>query len=671
LYVAGAWLLVQVVTQILPLFEVPAWSLRWVVIACVIGFPFWIAFAWFFAWTPQGFRREDDVERDPDLVHSTGRRLDFAIIGVLLIAVVLLASGYFVKPHSPGEAENSVTPAKSIAVLPFENLSNDTNNAYFVAGMQDLILTKLAGIGSLKVISRTSTEKYKSRPENLKKVAAELGVATILEGSVQRQGDMVLVNVQLIDARSDTHLWAQSYTRTLDNVFGVEGEVAGQIATALSATLSPAQSAQLASVPTTNRAAYDAFLQAEYAYNQTYAGTGNAGFKTAIALYRQAVTKDPDFALAFARLSHAESYLAYLGGAGEDIAQLKQKARLDAERALVLQPNLALARLAVGYCDYYGNRDYEAALKTFTAVLAELPNDADALLAQAAVQRRSGRIDASIDSLSRAVTLDPRNFQLSYELGNTYMMLGRYAQAEQAYQRALALQPDSVSARSQYASAITFGSGDIPRALAQLQGEDSGLQAARVTLLTYQRKFDAAIAQLQAIPDNSDNFAPGNSRELNLGLLYWQAGDKTRAGELFGKALTLDRPQIGQTQGIAQIAVLTTVATEEIGSGQIEAGLATTAKAEALLDHSRDALRNPNQMLFCAMAYAMADRADRAIPLLTKVLATAGSGLHYSPVLLWLDPAWDPIRHDAGFQALMQQYVKFKPVVTYDHAPAH
>ncbi|MGH8403542.1 MAG: hypothetical protein ACRESO_09100, partial [Gammaproteobacteria bacterium] len=229
-----------------------------------------------------------------------------AIVTSVVIAAVVVSGIYAFRIgelHAQRLADMSATPAKSIAVLPFENLSADKNNDYFVAGMQDLILTKLADIGDLKVISRTSTMLYKSHPEDLKSVGRQLGVATLLEGSVQKAGNQVLINVQLIDARTDSHIWAQSYTRTLDNVFGVEGEVAEQIATALNAKLSPAETATLAAVPTQNRAAYDLFLRAEYQANKGLVNYDTASWKAAIPLYRQAVGQDPNFALAWARLS--------------------------------------------------------------------------------------------------------------------------------------------------------------------------------------------------------------------------------------------------------------------------------------------------------------------------------------------------------------------------------
>ena len=358
-------------------------------------------------------------------------------------------------------ASNASIPAKSIAVLPFENLSSDKDNAYFADGMQDLILTKLADIGDLKVISRTSTLKYKSRPENLKQVAAELGVATLLEGSVQKAGDQVLINVQLIDARSDAHLWASTYQRTLDNIFGVESEVAGKIADALKARLSPTDTARLASDLSHDSTANDLFFKAEYQFRQAEINFGTASVKAAIPLYRQAIAQAPDFALAYARLSYAESILAWWGGGGMDVKSLIAAARRDAEQAFKLAPTLAAAQLALGYSDMYGRNDYAGALKTFVAAVTLKPNDADALAARGWAERRLGRFKAAIDSLQKASTLDPRNATQAFHLGLTWMMINRYPEAERALRRALILDPHSLISKVYLSSAYLLANGDM------------------------------------------------------------------------------------------------------------------------------------------------------------------------------------------------------------------
>ena len=265
-YGVVAWFLTQLTTQVFPFFEIPNSAVRFVVIALVVGFPIAMLLSWLYELTPEGIVRTEDLDpvQARSVQRASGRILDFIIIGVLLLVIAMLIVGQRPFYRQTGESISQ----KSIAVLPFENLSEEKANAYFADGIQDEILTKLAGIGDLKVISRSSTAKYKSKPEDLKTVARELGVATVLEGSVQRAGDRVRVNVQLLDARIDTHLWAKSYDRDLKDVFTVESEVAQEIADTLRAKLSPSQSDALAAAPTRDTEAYDLFLKGEYEEHQ-------------------------------------------------------------------------------------------------------------------------------------------------------------------------------------------------------------------------------------------------------------------------------------------------------------------------------------------------------------------------------------------------------------------
>ena len=672
-YAVAGWLLVQVATQVFPFFSIPDWAVRLVVILIAIGFPVAVVFAWIFELTPEGIRRtapsDSPGARAPQAHHSVGQKLNVIIVAMLVLAVGLLGWRlYAVRHMSPiakplaavaatEPAATQSVPAKSIAVLPFENLSNDKDNAYFVAGMQDLILTKLADIGDLKVISRTSTQKYKSHPGNLKLVGTELGVATILEGSVQKAGDQVLINVQLIDTRTDSHIWAQSYQRTLDNIFGVEGDVAQQIAAALKTKLSGTETAILVAVPTHNQAAMDLFLRAEFLANKGATNYDSASYKVAIPLYQQAIQHDAGFALAYARLSYAESELAWFGGGGMDVKQLRAQARADAEQALKLAPNASASQLALGYSDYYGRGDYASALKAFAAALALKPNDSDALAAQGYVQRRQGRFGDAIASLQKAFALDPRNSSLAFELGTSRMMAGGYPEAKTWFQRALAIDPDNLNAKSYYANAILLSTGDIPRALAVVKGDDPGLKLQRLTLLTYQRKFAEALALLESIPDTPDNFPPAlNGPKIEQqASLYRMMGDESRARPLFVQSLPVLRAQLKMLQGITLANQWLNIGYAEIGAGQNAAGLDAVAKALKILADNKDQVYGPQIMLSAAQYHAQARRPDLAVPMLAEALAAPGIGQLYSPVLLWLDPMWDPIRHDPRFQALLQQ----------------
>jgi len=306
-YAVVGWLLVQVATQVFPFFEIPSWAVRLVVLAIVIGFPIALVIAWAFELTPEGLKRTEDVDLSDERASKKHAWIYVVVIGAA-ISVALFFLGRYTAgntgtPRQSEAATGSSTPQKSIAVLPFENLSDDKGAAYFADGIQDEILTKLASIADLKVISRTSTAKYKSKPEDLKTVSQQLGVATVLEGSVQKAGDKVRVNVQLLDARADSHLWAKSYDRDMKDVFAVESEVAQEIADSLQAKLSPAEASKLATAPTKDTVAYDLFLKGEFEQRVANSNLRPESFEQAERWYKEAIAHDPNFALAIAQLA--------------------------------------------------------------------------------------------------------------------------------------------------------------------------------------------------------------------------------------------------------------------------------------------------------------------------------------------------------------------------------
>ncbi|MGB8717209.1 MAG: tetratricopeptide repeat protein, partial [Rhodanobacteraceae bacterium] len=532
-------------------------------------------------------------------------------------------------------------------------------------------------IGDLAVISRTSTLKYGSHPENLQTVGKQLGVATILEGSVQKVGDQVLVNVQLIDARNDHHIWADSYTRTLKNVFSVEGEVAQKIADTLKAKLSPAEAQRLATTLSGNTVANDLYLQGEYFAHRGDLNLDPTAMKQAVALYRQAAARAPDFAEARARLSMVESELAWYGGGGKNTAALFADALSQAEQALKLAPNLADAHLALGMYEYWGKGDYPAALKAISAALALRPNDAGATVAKAFVLRRQGRFRQAIGMLRKAQALDPRDVMIPMELGNTYASIGQYAQAEQAVRHALVLDPANGLARATSAIMIVFRSGDLTKALAQAQGDEPRIQFYRAYLLILARQYGQALTLLQSMPDSKNIFNAGNGgyfgpKALHVASVYALLGEQGKAREYYARALPQARAQYAALAGspsINQALALTIVAQAELGLGRSRAGMADTAKALAVAAQSNDHFLIPYLMLRCAQRYAQAGRADKAVPVLSAALDTPEVGRYFSPVMLWIDPAWDPIRKSPAFQGLLKKYARYHPPLEHDPAP--
>src|SRR3989442_1592651 len=380
-YAIVGWLLVQVATQVFPFFEIPNWAVRLIVLMIVIGFPIALIIAWAFELTPEGLKRTEDVDRATEKRGKTHAWIYVVAVGAVLSIGLFLLGRYTGRTIASAARTEAATgssiPQKSIAVLPFENLSDDKNEAYFADGIQDEILTKLASIADLKVISRTSTAKYKSKPEDLKTVSQQLGVATVLEGSVQKAADKVRVNVQLIDARADSHLWAKTYDRDIKDVFAVESEVAQEIADSLQAKLSPAESKTLATAPTKDPAAYDLFLKGEHEERLAESSLKAESYDQAAAWYQQAIARDPNFALAMARLveNRMEVHWFFEQLSEAELAQVRSMA----EHALVLAPNLAEVHVALGDFYYHGYRQYEQALAEFERALQLQPNSSTAL----------------------------------------------------------------------------------------------------------------------------------------------------------------------------------------------------------------------------------------------------------------------------------------------------
>src|SRR5690348_8265515 len=418
-YVAFAFALLQGVDIVAQRFGWPDQVEKLLILALAVGFVVVLVLAWY-----HGERGAQKVSGTEIVILA----LLLAIGGMLLWRFERTASSNSspdAAQRNPGSASSTqAIPAKSIAVLPFENLSDDKSNAYFASGMQDEILTRLAGIHDLKVISRTSTEQYASRPPNLKIVAEQLGVATVLEGSVQKANGKVRINLQLIDARSDSHLWAQNYDRDLADVFAVQSDVAEKVADALRAQLLPGESARIASVPTQNQQAYDLFLKGRYLFNQLQTSSARdpvAVGREATDAYDRAVAADPQFALAYAQLSYLQSYLHWYGV--DRHTAVVDSARDAAERALALQPDLPEAHLAMGYFHYWCHRDYAAALREFDIARTGMPNSAEVIAAIGYVHRRQGLPDWGIPELRQASVLDPRNSLLPREIAGSYVAL--------------------------------------------------------------------------------------------------------------------------------------------------------------------------------------------------------------------------------------------------------
>ncbi len=434
LYLVGAWLLIQVASTMLPAFEVPSWALRGLIITLALGFAPALIFSWVFELTPQGLKRDAEVTPERSIAPQTGRRMDRMIIVVLVLALGYFAFDKFaLMPRReaalaasavPNESK-SVINAKSIAVLPFENLSSDKENAYFTDGVQDEILTDLSKIADLKVISHTSVMQYKTgTPRNLREIGQQLGVAHVVEGSVQRAANKVRVNAQLIDARTDAHLWAQTYDRDLADVFAIQSEIATAIADQLQAKLSPNEKKAIEQPPTTDLAAFDLYSRAKSLLLTAGASaTINPDLRKAIELLDEAVKRDPSFFDAYCQLAYAHEYIYAVSGIDHTPARLAL-AESAMQAATRLRPDAAETYLARAQYLYYGLRDYAGALAELEIARRELPNDPRLFELTGYILRRRGQQEEGLQNLERAVELDPRNFFTLQQIAVSYQGLG-------------------------------------------------------------------------------------------------------------------------------------------------------------------------------------------------------------------------------------------------------
>ncbi len=494
-YAVVAWLLMQVASQIFPFFEIPNWAVRLVVLLLVIGFPVAVILAWAFELTPEGIKRAEDVDLSKSVAPKTGRKLDFSIIAVLLLAIAILVFQRL-HPNVPPAVSSSLN--KSIAVLPFENLSEDKANAYFADGIQEEILTRLAKIGELKVISRTSTQRYQSKPGNLSEIAKQLGVANILEGSVQKAGDTVRVSVNLIQAASDSHLWAETYDRQLTDIFGVESEIAKGIAESLQAKLTGREEQALAVKPTDNPEAYDAYLRG-LAFEARSSYSSDALRKT-IDSYERAVQLDSNFAVAWARLSRAHAYFYFHNV--DPIAARPDVAKKALENAQKLLPNSPETLLALGYYQYWVLRDYAPAKTAFGLVSKLLPGSSEVPNALGSVTRREGHWDESVAYWEQALALDPRNVDLLVNAAWTYAVLRQFPAALKLYDRALDIVPNDPDVMAAEAG-IHQAQGKLQEAaklLKEVNAQTASTDAfeAILTQLRLERNYGEAIRLLQA-----------------------------------------------------------------------------------------------------------------------------------------------------------------------------
>src|SRR5437763_8502485 len=646
-YIVAAGFLIQIASAAFPAWELPNWSLRLVIVLLLIGFPIALILAWAYDITPHGIQ---GTPKTPG-VHRRRNLILLIASGVIISA----SAGFLLLPRAICQQID-----KSVAVLPFQNLSSDRDNAYFADGIQEEVLTRLAKIGDLKVISRTSTQGYQSEPGNLAEIAKQLGVANILEGSVQKAGNQVRVNVHLVNVQTGSQLWAETYDRKLSDIFAVESEIAKGIAESLQATLTGGEEQALTANPTNNPEAYDAYLR-----GLTFESRGNllsdALFK-AIDFYDLAVRLDPNFALAWARLSGVHALL--YANRRDTTAARRYAAKAALENAQRLQPNTAETLLFTGYYQYWVLHDSGLAKATFERVSKKLPGNSEVLYALAAIARSEGHWDESVAYWERGLALNPRNTALLTEVAFTYAAFRQFPPALKLYDRALDILPNELSLMALKAS-IYQAEGNLQeaaRSLAQVNAETNSDAAVRIKLtqLRVERNRTEATRFVQARQARL-HFASGidkGSKQVGLALFQLVAGNTAQAKAFAEQARNTIEPLRKEQPDNASVAAALAVAYAMLD--EKESAVNEAQRAITLLPSNKDRLSGPAFEENLALVEMIIGENSRAIAALTRLLQTPYGGWLYSPTpitsaLLRLDPIWDPLRTDPVFQRLCEE----------------
>jgi len=644
-YVIAGGGIIQLASAAFPAWELPNWTLRLVIVTLLIGFPIALILAWAFDVTAQG------IKTTPTALPGTHRRRNVIILvatGVIVSAV----AGFFLLPRASAHKID-----KSIAVLPFENLSDDKENAYFADGIQDDVLTNLSKIGDLKVISRTSVMAYRGQTPNIREIGKALGVSSILEGSVRRIGNRVRVNVQLINASNDEHMWAEDYDRDLTDVFAIQTDLAQKIVGELQAKLSPTEKALMERKPTENGEAYLAFVQA---HDLQCAVEDTGKLKQSEQLYARAIELDPKFALALARYSQLQSWLFHTV---EPTRERRQKARTLAEQALQLQPDLPEAHLAMGLSYYYGDNNYDAAQKEFEIARRGLPNESEVYLALAAIQRRQGKWAESTANFEKAASLNPKESWPLQNLAFNYEMLRNFDAANKTIDRGLEVDPGGLGLWEMKSKLAIAEKGDLSVSEKAFQAVKSmpmnneqklRIAGSRANVFLLERKYQEGLREAESLPDDVLHAA----FEQHLSDKYYLIGfarkalhDNAGARAAFLKAKDLLEAQLKQSPDSADMHIQLAKVLAYLG--EKDAALAEAQRATELLPESKDAFGGPEIAAGMAEVHVILGDNGRAIEILDGLLSRPSAVTVQG---LKINPIWDPLRNDPRFQALLNKH---------------
>ena len=649
-YAVVSWLLIQVATQVFPFFEIPNWAVRLVVLLLVIGFPIAFILGWAFELTPEGIKRTEELDQMPQQ-QSKNRAWIYVVIIAGAISIGLFFLGRYTASFRAG-AQRTETFEKSIAVLPFENLSDDKANAYFATGIQDEIMTRLAKIADLKVISRTSTRQYQSRSGNLSQIAKQLGIAHVLEGSVQKVGEQVRVNVQLIRADHDSHVWAETYDRKLTDIFDVESDIAKSIAQLLQTKLSGREEQAFGVKPTDNPEAYGAYLRGLAAEGESIDSVYST--QKAISFYKRAVHLDPTFGLAWSRLSRAHSSLY------PSFGDSTEAAKRALETAQKLQPDLPETVLALAQYQYSELHDYDAARTTFLRVSKMLPGSSEIPAALAQIARHQGKWEETVAYYGQALVLDPRNAELLTEAADNYDYLRRFDNALNLYDRALDIRPNDADLLASKAG-IYQAQGNLTEAakcLVNVNALTPSYEAvpAKVAQLVFERNYREAV---QLLETRFAQFQFGSEVELGI-FQEFLASSRLLTGDIPGAKASAEQARkilevLCKNQPDNDFPAIFLARAYAI-LGEKDSAYKEAERVRALLRN--DAIRGPGAEENLALIEINFGDNARAISILAHLLQIPYQSSIYAtpvtPALLRLDPTWDALRSDPTFQKLCQ-----------------
>ncbi len=675
-YIVAAWVLLQAADLVLENISAPEWVIQAMMLVVLLGFVAAVVIAWAYEITPEGIKREADVDRSQSITNETSLKLDRIIIGFLIVAVAVLLIERFIPfgqdkgaatntearltemaprvEQTPGSAKSTAVADNSIAVLPFANRSNVKDDLFFTDGIHDDLLTQLSKISDLKVISRTSMMKYKGTQLTIPEIAQELNVATILEGGVQRAGTRIRINAQLIDVSSDEHLWAETFDRemTIENLFDIQSEITRQIVSAVKGELTEAEQQSLAQVPTKNQEAYEAYLQARAILNR--ADYSQERYIEAQSWVEKAVQLDHEFSNAWALLSLVHGQAVWMG---YDSSPERQQASMDAlNKAIEYGPDLPQTLAARAEYQYRIELDFTSSLDLYRAAHRAMPGDVDIIERRAMAERRMGLWEESVNSLLEAIELNPAGSSAANQVIGTLIMMRQWERASHLSDQWVLKYPDARDMRVEKANIRIYQLGDLDSARSLMDRMQPWISSAYISLAIelplLERDYEKAIAvwDQPAIQVMADNRGWLGWRDLNRGIAYQKLGNQEKARSHWNKVVELisSAPTAGPAADSSELQAL---AWAYALLGENQKALDASARAVQMVPERRDRISGTNIAASNAYVLAITGHRDEALAEIERLLIQPSGFIRW---VLYLHPVWDFFRDDERFNKLVR-----------------